>query len=129
MTTIYGPIKFMADEFMRNVGERSKEVISYLYPPIRMYEENEHLIIEAELPGFEKKHIHVRIDRNSVEISANRKTEERNNVYIDQRPDKIFKTIRLPVDVETDAQHTAKYTDGVLTITVPIKGFKSIKID
>ena len=38
-----------------------------------------------------------------------RKTEERNNVYIDQRPDKIFKTIRLPVDVETDAQYTAKY--------------------
>ena len=129
MTTIYGPIKYMADEFMRNVAERSKEVMSYLYPPIRMYEENEHLVIEADLPGFEKKHIHVRIDRNSVEISANRKSEERNNVYIDQRPDRVFKNIRLPVETETDAQFTAKYADGVLTVINPIKGFKSIKIE
>ncbi|MCL4350423.1 MAG: Hsp20/alpha crystallin family protein [Candidatus Thermoplasmatota archaeon] len=129
MTTIYGPLKFMADEFMKNVDERSKEVMTLLYPPISMYESENHLVIEADIPGFDKKHINVRVNKRTVEISATRKSLEKDNVYIDQRPDKIFKTVRLPMEADEDSPFTAKYENGVLTINIPIKGFKSVKIE
>jgi len=66
MTTIYGPLKFMADEFMKNVNDRAKEVLTYLYPPVRMYEDNGEIVIEADMPGFDKKDIKVTSSKMSI---------------------------------------------------------------
>jgi HSP20 family molecular chaperone IbpA len=129
MTTVYGPLRFMADEFMRNANERSKEILSYLYPPITMYEENGELVIEADMPGFEKKDIKVTANKFSIEISAERKKTETQNVFVDQRPNKIWKSIKLPVELESDLPHSAKYTNGVLVIKAPIKGLKTLKVE
>ena len=49
-----------------------------------------------------------------------------------QRPNIIDKKIRLPVDVndEEDAVSSAKYSQGVLTITIPVqKHGKDIKVE
>ncbi|MHB1440861.1 MAG: archaeal heat shock protein Hsp14 [Cuniculiplasma sp.] len=129
MTTVYGPLKFMADEFVRNANERAKEVLSYLYPPIRMYEENGEIVIEADMPGFEKKDIKVTTGKMSIEISASRKTPDNVNMLLDQRPDKIWKSVKLPVELENDGVFSAKYTAGVLVIRAPIKGLKTLKVE
>ncbi len=129
MATVYGPLRFMMDEFMKNAGERGKELLTFLYPPVRMYEENGELVIEADMPGFQKKEIKVVANKFSLEISASRKTEKDLNLYMDQRPDNIRKNIRLPVELDTDKPHTAKYADGVLIIKAPIKGLKTLKIE
>ena len=129
MTTIYGPLKFMADEFMKNVNDRAKEVLTYLYPPVRMYEDNGEIVIEADMPGFDKKDIKVTSSKMSIEISATRKSPENVNMLLDQRPDKIWKSVRLPVELDHDAAISAKYTSGVLYVRAPIKGLKTVKIE
>lgn len=129
MATIYGPLRFMADEFVKNVNDRAKEVLTYLYPPVRMYEENGELVIEADMPGFEKKDIKVTTSNMSVEISASRKPPENENMFVNQRPDKIWKSVRLPVELDHEVPVSAKYSSGVLTIKAPIKGLKTVKID
>ncbi|MGP6206813.1 archaeal heat shock protein Hsp14 [Cuniculiplasma sp. SKW3] len=119
----------MADEFMRNVNERAKEVLTFLYPPVKMYESGGELVIEADMPGFEKKDIKVTANKYSIEISASRKEEDQTNVYLDQRPTKIFKSIKLPVDIDMEQPVSAKYSNGVLVIKTPIKGIKTLKIE
>ncbi len=129
MTTVYGPLRFMMDEFMKNAGERGKEILTFLYPPVRMYEDNGELVIEADMPGFPKKEIKVVANKFSMEISASRKTEKELNLYMDQRPDNVRKTIKLPVELDTDKPYTAKYSDGVLTIRAAIKGLRTLKVE
>ena len=129
MATLYGPLRYMADEFMKNAGERSKEALTFLYPPVRMYEDNGELVVEAEMAGFHKKEIKVVANKMSIEISASRKEEEGLNLYLDQRPSKVRKTIRLPVELDTEKPQVAKYTDGVLTIRATIKGRNPLKIE
>ncbi len=129
MATIYGPLRFMADEFVKNVNDRAKEVLTYLYPPVRIYEESGELVIEADMPGFEKKDIKVTTSNMSVEISASRKPPENENMFVNQRPDKIWKSVRLPVELDHEVPVSAKYSSGVLTIKAPIKGLKTVKID
>jgi Molecular chaperone (small heat shock protein) len=119
----------MMDEFMKNAGEHGKEILTFLYPPVRMYEDNGELVIEADLPGFQKKEIKVVANKFSMEISASRKTQKDLNLYMDQRPDNVRKTIRLPVELDTDKQHVAKYADGVLTIRAAIKGLTTLKVE
>ncbi|MCL4342898.1 MAG: Hsp20/alpha crystallin family protein [Candidatus Thermoplasmatota archaeon] len=126
---MYSPLKFYAQEMLKNIGDRGKEILSFIYPPITMYESGTDIIIEADMPGFEKKEIDVRLDNNAVLINASRKKEEAGTTFIDQRPEKISKRIRLPYDVDQGAEITAKYQNGVLTLTIPAKGLRAVKVE
>ena len=72
---MYGPLRFYTQEFMKSISDRGKEVLSFLYPAITMYEDAGEIIIEADLPGFDKKEVKVRLENNAVIISASRKIE------------------------------------------------------
>jgi len=50
-------------------------------------------------------------------------------MLLDQRPDKIWKSVRLPVELDHDAAISAKYASGVLYVRAPIKGLKTVKIE
>ncbi len=126
---MYSPLKFYAQEMLKNIGDRGKEILSFIYPPITMYESGADIIIEADMPGFEKKEIDVRMDKNAVLINASRKKEEAGTTFIDQRPEKISKRIRLPYEVDEGAEITAKYQNGVLTLTIPAKGLRAVKVE
>ena len=72
MAGMDAPLKFYADEFMKGVGNRVKEVMSFVYPPVTMYEESGEIVIEADLPGFKKDNIRVVLEKNALSISARR---------------------------------------------------------
>ena len=71
----------------------------------------------------------MRLDKNAVLINASRKKEEAGTTFIDQRPEKISKRIRLPYEVDQGAEITAKYLNGVLTLTIPAKGLRAVKVE
>lgn len=126
---MYGPLKFYAQEMVKNIGERGKEVLSLMYPPVTMYENGGEIIIEADLPGFDKKEIKVRLEKDAVIISASREKADNGTIILDQRPDKVNKRIRLPYEVDQGSEMTAKYSNGVLLLRIPAKGLKSIKVE
>jgi HSP20 family protein len=88
-------------------------------------------LVHAELPGIKKDDIHVNIDGSVVSISAERKQEkdvkEGERVL---RTERYFGKVARSFDLGTDideAAAVAKYTDGVLELTLPKKAATSNK--
>ncbi len=126
---MYRPLKFYSDEFIKNVNNRAKEIMTFMYPPITMYEDNGEITIEADLPGFSKDKIKVTVESNAVVIRAEREIKPEGNVLENQRPERIFKRIALPLEIDNEVDYTATYTDGVLTLKIPVKNVKTVKIE
>jgi HSP20 family molecular chaperone IbpA len=115
--------QYMAKEFMRELGNRSKEFYEFIMPAIDMVEDGNDLLIIIDLPGFAKKDISLRIVGDTLSINARREPEENiGTVYYRQRPSVIEKKITLPISLDDDEKvvGTAKYVDGVITLRVPI---------
>ena len=125
--------QYMAKEFMRELGNRSKEFYEFIMPAIDMIEDGNDLLVIIDLPGFAKKDIRLRIVGNLLSINAKRELEENiGTVYYRQRPSLIEKKIILPISVNEDEDEkvvgTAKYVDGVVTLRVPIPMSSNIPI-
>ena len=81
--------------------------------------------VHAELPGMKKEDIHVHIDGPVVSISAERKQEkeekEGERVLRSERYyGKVSRSFQLGQDID-EGKATAKFTDGVLSLTLPKK--------
>ena len=89
-------------------------------------EENDNAyIVKAEIPGVNKEDIEVQIDGNVVSISAEskreKKVEEKGKVIRSERYfGSMLRSFSLGYDVD-QAEATAKYTDGILELTLPKK--------
>lgn len=123
----------MANEMMKEIGNKSREFYEFVLPPVDMHLDDEKLTVLIDLPGFEKKDIRLSLDENILSIQAcKEEVEESHHMICNQRPNVIDKKIRLPVDVndEENAVSSAKYSQGVLTITIPVhKHGKDIKVE
>ncbi|RKP52146.1 Hsp20/alpha crystallin family protein [Trinickia fusca] len=87
--------------------------------------------VRAELPGVDKKDIDVKIDGNVVSISAkaerSKALKEGERVIRSERySGQLSRSFSLTCDID-DALATAKYLDGVLTLTLPKKTTASRK--
>ncbi len=79
--------------------------------------------VTAEIPGVDKKDIHVHVDGNLVSLNAEiRQADERKDGEKVLRSERYYgavsRSFQLPVAVD-ESRTTAKYEDGVLTLTLP----------
>ena len=91
-------------------------------PKIDVFETDKDVVVNAEMAGMSKDDINIFIDENSVKLQGEIKRDN------EIRQDRVFRTeryygsfsrsITLPSQVNV-SQATAKYTDGILTITAP----------
>ncbi|ARD84221.1 archaeal heat shock protein Hsp14 [Ferroplasma acidiphilum] len=126
---MYRPLKYYSDEFMKNINNRAKEIMTFMYPPVTMYEDNGYIGIEADLPGFSREDIKVTLEKNAIVIRAEREIKPEGTVFENQRPEKVFKRMSLPMEVDTEQEFSAKYNDGVLSLKIPVKNVKTVKIE
>lgn len=88
-------------------------------------DEGDHFLLEADLPGFEKKDIHLDIDGDTLSINAQRhsekKTKEKDKYICSERS---YGSYMRTFDISmVDADNIkAKYDNGVLTLKLPKKG-------
>ena len=123
----------MAKEFMKELGNRSKEFYEFIMPAIDMIEDGNDLMVIIDLPGFAKKDIRLRIVGNLLSINAKREPEENTGtVYYRQRPSLIERKIILPISLDHEDDEkvvgTAKYVDGVVILKVPLPMTSNIPI-
>ncbi len=89
-----------------------------------MYQEDNNVIAEMNLPGFDKKTIDVSIEGDTLRITANKeeKKEKKEKQYYCKsiRRGSFDRTLRLPTEVNVNKTN-ADYSDGVLRISMPIK--------
>jgi HSP20 family protein len=87
--------------------------------------------VKAEIPGVNKEDIHVSLEGNQVSISSEvkKETEEKKGervVHSERYFGKVMRSFTLGQEVDAAAA-TAKYSDGVLELTLPKKTAASAK--
>jgi HSP20 family protein len=122
---------YMVKEVMKEIGNKSREFYEFILPPVDMILQNDSLIVTIDMPGFDKKEIKLRLNGNILSINAKREDEIEGTIVWKQRPRLIDKKIRLPIEVKDDEDlaASAKYRDGVLTLTIPTKTGKNITVE
>ncbi len=127
-----GLVKHMAKEFFKEVDDKSREFFEFVLPPIDLHEKNGNLIVTVDIPGFDKNNIKITMNGNILSINAEKKDDVDSRIIMKQRPRIIDKKMKLPIVVKEGEEkvNSAKYTDGVLTIEIPItKKGKKISLD
>jgi len=91
-------------------------------PLMDIKEEDDNVIVTADLPGVDKKDINVTVKDNIIEISAEckKESEEKEEGYTQRERtySRFSRSAVLPSNV-TDEGAKAKLEDGVLTISLP----------
>ena len=82
--------------------------------------------VKADIPGVKKDDIQVSIDGSEVTISGEirKETEEKKGEEVlrsERYYGKVSRSFTLPHDVD-EAKVVANYADGVLKLTLPLKG-------
>jgi len=109
--------------FESPLGEtRTSQLLSGWTPALDVYEEQDHFIVKAELPGLKKEDIEVSFHDGGLSISGERKSETKHEDAEVYRAERFFgrfqRTVTLPAPVAVD-KAKASYQDGVLTVTLP----------
>ena len=116
------------DDFFRGFFVRPVEYGASAEAPnikIDVKEQDKTYLVHAEMPGISKEDIHVSIDGPVVSITAERKQEKdvkegERVLRIERYFGKVSRSFQLGQDID-DAKASAKFTDGVLELTLPKK--------
>ncbi|MBI3971384.1 MAG: Hsp20/alpha crystallin family protein [Chloroflexi bacterium] len=113
------PIRFAGREWPLH---RLAQVPAAWAPRVDAYEKEGRLIVQAELPGMKKEDIQVALDQNDLIIKGEHKTESEVKAEDYYRCERSYGSFfrRMPLPFTAKAENIkAKYTDGVLQITIP----------
>jgi HSP20 family protein len=93
----------------------------WAYPAINVWEDQDHLYAEAELPGLKMEDIEVLVTDDQLTVRGNRTVDVPDTARALRRERAVGefeRTVGLPVPIDTEGVE-ARLTDGVLTITLP----------
>jgi HSP20 family protein len=90
---------------------------------VDLEDRSDEFVLTAELPGFDKGDIDVRVTDRTLRLEAEHEeesTEETDGEYIrrERRQTSVARSIPLPGAVETD-DIEATYNNGILTVRMP----------
>jgi HSP20 family protein len=115
------------DEFFRRpffsslMSQRGNE-LEEPYLAADIYEDNESVILKAEVPGIRKEDLDIQLTADSITISGQKSSEERverKDYYRHERSYGSFtRRFQLPVETEADKAR-ASFKDGVLEVRIP----------
>ncbi|MGC8969267.1 MAG: archaeal heat shock protein Hsp14 [Conexivisphaera sp.] len=121
--------KYLSRELSRELSSRSRAFFELIMPPIDIYEEGSELVVVADMAGFDKQSIKTTLSGSVLTISAKREAQDGVVFHWEQRPLKLHRVIPLPLAPDPEGEVTAKYENGVLTVRVPVKGARSVKVE
>lgn len=98
------------------------EVVRGWNPKVDVFEEDDHIVMKAELPGVEKDKIAIDVDGRVLTVKGERSSEnevKEDNYFMRERSFGRFqRSFTLPA--ETDSEKIkAEYKDGVLKLNIP----------
>ena len=126
--TRYDPFNDL-DDLFKGLFVRPMRVDLDLGPQMRMKidvtKTDDTYTVKADIPGVKKDDIQVSIDGNEVTISGEikKESEEKKGEEVlrsERHYGKVSRSFTLPHDVG-EAKVVAKYADGVLKLTLPMK--------
>jgi HSP20 family protein len=113
------------DEAFRGVPRGSEEdwaLGGAWAPAVDIYEHEGNLVLQAELPGVDPKHVDVRVENNVLTLRGERKfdSEVKREQYhrVERAYGTFSRSFTLPSVVDT-GKIKAEFKDGVLRVTLP----------
>lgn len=107
-------------EFFGRGGERTA-TRGQGYPAVNVWEDEEKLYAEAEIPGLKLEDLEILVRGNELTLKGERKRVEQEGVTFHRRErgtGSFCSVVALPVDVDVDKVE-AVLENGVLTIQLP----------
>jgi HSP20 family protein len=91
--------------------------------PIDAYRKGEEFVVAFDLPGVDASSIDLVVERNVLSVHAERSRSAGDDVelLIGERPHGTFSRQLFLAETLDTERLTAEYTDGVLTLRVPVK--------
>lgn len=99
-------------------GESEKMTL----PAFNVYKEEGNTVVEASLPGYDKKDISIELDKDLLTVKGEHKEEaekkEKDYYHREFRSGSFIRSVRVPGKFNAD-ELKAQHKDGILKITIP----------
>jgi HSP20 family protein len=104
-------------------GDSRQQLMSANFiPPVDILEDDQNIVVQAELPGVTENDVEIRLENNVLTISGERRLEHedrKQNVHrIERGYGRFTRSFTLPAVVDPEKVQ-ANFDNGLLTITVP----------
>ena len=110
------------DSPLNALTSNSQQFLNGWLPTVDLYEDRDHLVLKAEIPGMKKEDIEISLHGDVLTLSGERKEEEEWEKAETYRAERFLgrfqRTFTLPVTVDA-SKVQASYKDGILTVTLP----------
>ncbi|MCM2531978.1 Hsp20/alpha crystallin family protein [Neobacillus pocheonensis] len=130
--------QFQSDKFWNQILNENNEnipslnsltTIKELFPKCDLYETENELIIEAEIPGMAKEDLHITVNQQVLTITGEFKTLKQNCKYFlkERANRKFIKELTLPYPIFAN-KIRSEIRNGILVIFMPFYREDSEKI-
>lgn len=113
---------FSGYPFVKNVPSLLGKQFLPWKPEIDVYETNKDVIVNAGIPGCDKKDINIEVDNNMLTIAGEKKEEKeikkKNFYHKEQRMGSFYRSVVLPNYADI-SKPKAVYEKGVLKVVFP----------
>ncbi|MEJ2158323.1 MAG: Hsp20/alpha crystallin family protein [Desulfobacteraceae bacterium] len=111
------------DDFFYPSSRRSDDKSLWNWnPAVDIYEDDDNIVVKAEIPGMDKESIDVDVKDRVLTIkgerSENHEVKEERYYRKESSYGRFERAFTLPADVKTD-EIKAEYKDGILKVMVP----------
>jgi len=94
-----------------------------------VYEKDQKLVFETELPGVKKDEIEIKVENDQLiiagEVKRNEEIDQESYFRIGRRYGRFQRCFPLPANLIEKGKVKAKFEDGILTVSAPMR--ESIK--
>ena len=101
---------------------RDSGLFSGWSPALDVFDEKDHFVVNAELPGMKKEDIELSFQDGVLSISGERKQSTEKSEGETYRSERYFGKFQRSVTLQTavdSSKISASYKDGVLSVTLP----------
>jgi HSP20 family protein len=130
MWSEFGRIRRNLDDLARQMSLTTRSPFepwlntACIFPAINVVKEGNSYVLTAEIPGMDPENLEIMVAGDTLTLKGERKPEqlgEAVSYHRRERASGVFqRSLTLPSKVEPDTVK-AHYSDGVLTITLPIE--------
>lgn len=125
LTSLQDRVNKLFHEFFPEIeGETLSLMQPWFSPKTDVYEEDDSILLEMEIPGIRQEDLNITVENNVLTVSGERKHRESRKQERYHRTERFYgsfsRTFTLPATVDAD-QIEAKYENGVLSLKMPKK--------
>ena len=117
-----GYLPSIFDAFFNDSAEISEQSVLFTRPDFNVYETDKEFVVEAAVPGLEKKDFNIEVNDNVLQISSEKEIkEEKKDLKYYYRGfcyGSFKKSYSLPDNIDKE-KIAANYENGILKVTIP----------